>query len=254
MDKKLAEAHVHSIASKLGTRRDVSDLEPVARRPLAVAVPRSISLRVGGPHPPEHDGGGSDEAELMQRVRSGDSAAFERILHLHWRRVVLYARYLVRNRESAVDYAQEAFARLWRKKDEWEPTGSVRVWLLRTIRNLVISEQRRRDVRRRWALRADREEAYQFTPLQDVERAELRAAMRHAIEQRSPRRREVFVLFHLQNLSYREIAALLNIRPQTVGNYLQAAVAQLRVALAAFHPALSQEEDRPSRGSAERAE
>lgn len=256
MDKKLAEAHVHSIASKLGTRRDVSDLEAVARRPVAVAAPRSISLCVGDTHPPEHDDGGSDDAddaELMQRVRSGDSAAFDRIVHLHWRRAVVYARYLVRDHESAADYAQEAFARLWRKKDEWEPTGSVGVWLLRTIRNLVISEQRKRDVRRRWALRADHEEP-QPTPLQDAERAELRAAMRHAIEQLSPRRREVFVLFHLQNLSYGEIAELMNIRRQTVGNYLQAAIAQLRVGLAAFYPTLSQEEDRPSRGSGERAE
>lgn len=253
MDKKLAEARVHSIASKLGTRCDVSDLGAGARRPAAVATPHSISLCVGDPHPPERDDGGSDDAELMQRVRSGDSAAFDRIVHVHWRRAVVYARYLVRDRESAGDYAQEAFARLWRKKDEWEPTGSVRVWLLRTIRNLVISEQRRRDVRRRWALRADHEE-HQPTPLQDAERAELRAAMQQAIEQLSPRRREVFALFHLQNLSYGEIAELMNIRRQTVGNYLQAAVAQLRVALAAFYPALSQEEGRPSSGSGEHAE
>lgn len=212
-------------------------------RPLVFpgAKPVLGSVRPGCAHQPEH-GGGVNEADLMKRVRAGDAAAFERVVDLYWRRALLYARYLVGDRDSACDFAQEAFARLWRIKDEWQPTGSVRVWLLRTIRNLVVSEQRRRTVRQRWALSAVREEAYQRTPLQDAERAELRAAMQHAIEQLSPRRREVFVLFHLQNLSYREIADLMEIRPQTVGNYLQAAVAELRVALAAFYPALSAEE------------
>jgi RNA polymerase sigma factor (sigma-70 family) len=75
------------------------------------------------------------------------------------------------------------------------------------------------------------------TPLATVVEDELSRAIRHAIDQLAPRRREVFTLFHLQDLSYKEIADLMGIRPQSVANHLQAALADLRVSLRDHLPA-----------------
>jgi RNA polymerase sigma-70 factor, ECF subfamily len=195
-----------------------------------------------------------DAIELMARVRVGDVGAFEQVVERYWRRTFLYAQHLVHDRDRAYDITQEAFSRLWLKRESWKP-GSVGAWLLRTARNQVITEQRKWQVRLRWSVSARREEVKRpRTPLEEVEGEELRLAMTRAIEDLSPRRREVFVLFHLQNLSYREIAEVLDIRPQTVANYLQAAVAQLRVSLAAFFPALSSGADRSPPNERDRPE
>jgi RNA polymerase sigma-70 factor, ECF subfamily len=181
-----------------------------------------------------------EETEIMERVRCGDVAAFEQLLGRFWTPTLRYARSLIDDEDHANDVAQECFVRLWQRKHEWKCTGSVGIWLLRTARNLTISEQRRGQTRTRWAARLGWEENRRpRTPLQEVERAELRGSMERAIGLLSPRRREVFTLFHLQNFSYREIAEIMEIRPQTVANYLQAAMADLRASLKPFYPSLA---------------
>jgi RNA polymerase sigma-70 factor, ECF subfamily len=176
-----------------------------------------------------------DDAELMMQVRAGSVRAFEIVLHRHWPATVRYARHLTRDADDAADMAQETFARLWERRHEWEARGSVLVWLLRTARHLVVSDARRRSVRARWSAGAGREERVRpATPLQEMERTELRGAIQRAVQQLSPRRCEVFTLFHVQNLGYREIAEIMEIRPQSVANYLHAAIAELRHALGPF--------------------
>lgn len=175
----------------------------------------------------------------MCRLRASDAAALDELVSMYWRPVVAYARSLLSDGDAAYDIGQEAFVRLWQQRHRWDARGSVRVWLFRTVRNLSISEHRKRGVRAKWSTRQAVLETAPRTPLQDAEDAELRSAVEAAVEQLSPRRREVFTLFHLQNLSYNEIAAVMGIKPQTVANYLQAAVAELRVSLQRFFPALS---------------
>lgn len=218
---------------------------PPSDRPAAAARGSIPVLRVmpEQPHlpPPEEQRPADvEEVELMDRVRWGDVAAFERVVEKFWKRTFHYAWHLSGDRDWAYDLAQESFARLWQKKGEWKPTGSVAVWLLRTTRNLVVSEQRRWNIRNRWTRLAGAEESRRpRTPLQEVEDGELRDAIQRAIQELSPRRREAFTLFHLQNLSYREIAEVMEVRPQTVANYLQAAVTDLRAALTPFFPSLA---------------
>ena len=196
-----------------------------------------------------------DEGALMERIRDGDVAAFEDLVERLWARTFAYARHLSGDRDRAYDVAQETFTRLWQKKADWRPTGSVVVWLLRTARNLVVNDQRKWSVRMRWERRMTRDELPSpRTPLQEVEGEELRAAMERAIAALAPRRREAFTLFHLQNLSYREIAEIMEVQPQSVANHLQAAIADLRVSLGPFFPALSPSQHPRERRGAHGAE
>jgi RNA polymerase sigma-70 factor, ECF subfamily len=202
--------------------------------PLQLTPPDQLAMRNLPPpaDPSDRDG---NEVELMARLRWGDADAFGELMERYWERTFRYALQLQGDADRAYDVAQETFARLWEKGRVWEPSGSICGWLLRTARNLVITEQRRGKVRMRWRSMVAREPAsHPRTPLQDAEREELHLAILRAVERLSPRRREVFVLFHLHHLSYREIEKILDIRHQTIANHLQAAVVELRAALAPF--------------------
>ena len=178
----------------------------------------------------------------MERVRRGDAGAFEELVDRYWQGTLAYVRHLCGDPERAYDVTQEAFSRLWQKRSDWTGSGSVRVWLLRTARNLIISERRRWKVRALGALKLAHDDRSARTPLEDVEAIELRTAIQRAVSKLSVRRREAFVLFHLQGLSYREISGIMGVRPQTVANYLQSALADLSVLLASHVPQqLSQE-------------
>jgi RNA polymerase sigma-70 factor (ECF subfamily) len=184
-----------------------------------------------------------EELELMTRIQRGDLKAFDSLVDRLWPRTFLYAQHLTRNRERAHDVAQEAFARLWQRKDDWKPSGAVGAWLFRTARNIVISEARKARVRQRWSWIHREQAVAPRTPLEEVERKEVRVAVENAIQQLPERRREVFSLFHLYGMSHREIAAILDIQPQSVANHLHRALTDLRVALKDYFPRLAPADD-----------
>jgi RNA polymerase sigma-70 factor (ECF subfamily) len=180
-----------------------------------------------------------EELELMARVKRGDLRAFDSLVDRLWPRTFLYAQHLTRNRERAYDVAQEAFARLWQRKDDWKVSGAVGAWLFRTARNIVISEARKARVRQRWSWVHREQAVAPRTPLEEVESNEVRDAVENAIQQLPERRREVFSLFHLYGMSHREIATILDIQPQSVANHLHRALTDLRVALKDHFPRLA---------------
>ena len=193
-----------------------------------------------------------EELELMARVKRGDLKAFDSLGDRLWPRTFLYAQHLTRNRERAHDVAQEAFARLWQRKDDWKLSGAVGAWLFRTARNIVISEARKARVRQRWSWIHREQAVAPRTPLEEVESNEVRDAVENAIQQLPERRREVFTLFHLYGMSHREIAAILDIQPQSVANHLHRALTDLRVALKDYFPRLAPAADREMTEDAER--
>jgi len=171
----------------------------------------------------------------MERVSRGDVQAFECVLERYWSGTLLYARQLTYDPEQASDVTQEAFVRLWERRSKWVASGSVRLWLLKTVRNLIITEQRKGKVRSIWAARVRAgESATPPSPLEETANHELHEAINVALRELSPRRREALTLFHLQGLSYREVAEIMNVRAQTAANYVQAAIGELRISLAHF--------------------
>lgn len=177
-----------------------------------------------------------DEAkgpELMERLRLGDASAFDELLGLYWQPLVAYGAALLGSVDAGEDVAQEAFIRAWQRRAEWQPRGSVRSYLYRITRNLALNEQRRRTIRKRWLehRRGDTPRPNP-TPLQILEGDELSAGIERAIEALPERRREVFVLARFHDLSYRQIAEVMEISPQTVANQMSAALSELRQSLA----------------------
>lgn len=132
--------------------------------------------------------------------------------------------------DDAKDVAQEAFIRLWEQHSRLRPSGSVRAYLYQIARNLAINERKRRALH--GTLAAEVEPPSVPTPATDLEAADLHAIVDHAIASLPDRRREAFVLAHLQSLPHREIAETMGISPQTVANQISAALADLRRMLA----------------------
>src|SRR5437879_1663713 len=153
---------------------------------------------------------------LMARVYGGDPSAFDEVLELHWPPVVAYVATLVDSWDTAEDVAQDAFLRLWDRRAEWKPTGSLRGFLYRIARNLAINYRRWLRVRLRSAERIRFDRVSPETPLQSVEQAELRATLEQAIASLPGRRREAFVLSYVHGLPQKEIAEIMGTSLQTV--------------------------------------
>jgi len=174
--------------------------------------------------------------ELMERIRGGDTAALDELLHRNWRPLVLFAMGFVQGVDAAEDVVQDVFVRVWQRRREWEPTGSVRAYLYRITRNLSLNEQRARGVRERSPrfARGRTQRMAPVTPAEHLEADELKTAVDAAVAALPERRRQVFILARYHGLSRQQIAEVMGISPQTVGNQLTSALATLRQGLAPF--------------------
>ena len=210
----------------------------------ALAVP-GIGSRVSWPwEEPSFVPPASPEALLARSASRGDQEAFARLVEDHKRAVYGLCLRLLADSEEARDAAQETFVRAYTALDTFDASQPFAPWVLRIARNHCLDQLRRRTPERRH-LPLDgegpdgepqhREVADPEAPRADeaLERAETRGALEAAVAALPPNYREVVHLFHVEHLSYKEIASAMDVPIGTVMTWLHRARARLREALAA---------------------
>src|SRR5438270_3691134 len=79
------------------------------------------------------------DAELMLRVREGDSASFTLLLERHRSPVVHFVYRMVLSQAVAEELAQEVFLRVYRSRESYEPTAKFTTWLFRIATHLALN-------------------------------------------------------------------------------------------------------------------
>lgn len=147
----------------------------------------------------------------------------------HRRDLDAYLRRRVDDPGTAADLTQEAFLRLARMPKQTN-IEDPRSFLFTIAANLARDHIRRLVSRRAWMAAEGGEDAACPAPLPDASliETERETLMRQAIHALPARTRAIFLLFHSEGRSYREIAATLGISPRTVEYHLRQALAQCR--------------------------
>ncbi|MEM9304560.1 MAG: sigma-70 family RNA polymerase sigma factor [Pseudomonadota bacterium] len=130
------------------------------------------------------------------------------------------------NDAQAQELVQEAFLRLWNARWRVRP-DSAEAYVYRIVLNLGQKHAGRRSRWRDFVTRAPQAEEDARGPEQDADGE----ALRRAIVALPDTLRSVLLLCEYSGLRQREIAALLDIRPGTVGSRRHEAMARLREAL-----------------------
>ena len=138
-----------------------------------------------------------------------------------------YARALVGSREAADDLVQDTLERAWSRVAQWQPGSELRSWLLAIMHNLRIDQMRRPAL----AVTPLDEEAIELparaTQTDLIELGELEAALSCLPEEQ----RAVLLLVALEDMSYAQVAATLNIPAGTVMSRLARGRERLRAIL-----------------------
>jgi RNA polymerase sigma-70 factor (ECF subfamily) len=177
---------------------------------------------------------------LALSAARGDRQAFARLVEENKRSVYGLCVRLLSDPEEARDAAQEAFTRAYASLESFDLEQPFAPWILRIARNLCLDTLRRRiPARARVELDADdedgppRELADTNSERADdaIQNAQTRQALEEAVAALPPNYREVVHLFHVEQLSYKEIAATMGIPMGTVMTWLHRARSQLRTLL-----------------------
>ena len=186
----------------------------------------------------------------MMRVRNGDRTAFAELVECHQQRVVgTVARMLGADAADAEDIGQQVFLRVWKSAARYEPTAKFTTWLYTITRNLVFNELRRRKHRPVTSFDAEPpgdsasgsgDSAARFADFQSpapdatLLQAELQEAITAAIAQLPEAQRMAIVLRRYEELSYEEIAKVLQLTVPAVKSLLFRARSLLRERLARY--------------------
>ncbi|MFO0581083.1 MAG: sigma-70 family RNA polymerase sigma factor [Anaeromyxobacter sp.] len=181
------------------------------------------------------------EAGLARAAARGDRRAFGQLVDLHKRTVYGLCFRLLRDAEESRDAAQESFVRAFAAVGTYDPTQPFAPWVLRIARNHCLDLLRRRTpASQKLELDAEVEEGGAARELPDpdavrgddaMERRQLAGVLEKAVAELPANYREVVHLFHVEHLSYKEIAATLDVPIGTVMTWLHRARGKLRVAL-----------------------
>lgn len=173
-------------------------------------------------------GNSVSDAQVVERARRGDPAAFETLVEQYQQAIGGYLLHLTGNSEVALDLTQDVFVRAYQAIGQTAPGLLVRPWLYRIATNLARDYLRRRR-RLGWLPLdlVDRLFASEVTA-----RVEERDIVRRALARLHPDERIVLLLCGLEELPYEQAAAALGASAEAVRKRFARAKARFRAAYA----------------------
>jgi len=189
----------------------------------------------------------SDE-RLVREARAGRQDAFGELVERYQRRAVSVAHRLLGDLQDALEVCQEAFIRAYRSLHTLEDERRFRPWLLRIVTNLSLNWRRDRAVGgprlslEDCVLERDRTRDEQLgdgefsdqRPGAELRADELRRAVQAALRRLSEPQRMALVLFSLEQLPQKEVAAIMKCSVEAVKWHVFQARKRLRDELAEF--------------------
>lgn len=159
----------------------------------------------------------ADDRTLVRDSLAGDVHAFEVLVERYYRVMFNTTYRMLGDPEDALDVTQATFLKAYRKLETFDPSYRFFSWIYRIARNesLNLLERRHRTTEVDPNL-AD----WHPGPDEEYEALERREAIQAALLELSPEQREVVILRHFQALSYRDIAATLEVAESTVKSRL----------------------------------
>ncbi|MES2921611.1 MAG: sigma-70 family RNA polymerase sigma factor [Verrucomicrobiota bacterium] len=207
----------------------------------AVAAATPVFLKMEADSTPLPADGSVIDFTLMERIGEGDHEAFRQLVVRHQNAVIGTVAKMLGNPSEAEDIAQQVFLRIWRNAKRYRPDAKFTTYLFTITRNLVFNETRRKSRKKEVSSDEREENSNQLIeaspdrqPDAELLQAELQGAVDDAIASLPEAQRMAVVLRRYEQLSYEEIAVVLNLSVSAVKSLLFRARTSLREALSGY--------------------
>ena len=174
----------------------------------------------------------SEERSLILRLIGGDEDAFCELYATYKNRLIYFAMRFLKSREYAEDVFQDAFTVVWQGRRFINPDASFSSYLYTIMRNRILN-QLRNAANEEKLKESILSQALDYT--EDTKREvmlnDLKSLISHALQQLTPRQREIFEMSREAQLSHKEIADKLGISVNTVQEHISTSLKLIRTYL-----------------------
>jgi RNA polymerase sigma-70 factor (ECF subfamily) len=176
-----------------------------------------------------------DERACIREIKKGSKEAFEALYRFYYPRLCQFAFRYVPAKQVAEDLVHNVFYKVWMNRENLKPQGAIKSYLYTAVRNQALNHLEKGKIRQQ----ADDEAIIQLEstatgPSEELSNKELKKAITEALEQIPERRRHIFLMHREDELTYREIAEMLDISVKTVETQMSRSLKFLREKLAEF--------------------
>lgn len=189
-----------------------------------------------------------NEERLIERCKAGDKRAFDALVRAHEKRAYNLAYRLSGSHEEAGDIVVDAFLRVYQAIQNFRGDANFSTWLFRIVTNVYLDRRKRQQNRKTVSLDEyiELEENNVSRQIEDPSPGpeelalanQRKEVLEKAISSLPEYQRAMIVLYHVEGLSYEEIAEVLSLPIGTVKSRLNRARLALRDKLEPLHEAL----------------
>ena len=181
-----------------------------------------------------------DDHSLLAATLTGDETAFQELVRRYRNQITNYVYRMLNDYDRAADLAQETFVRVYTNAERYQATYSFSTYIYRIAHNLAISELRQRKRRRlipfpsffsdkdSEEIEIEIEDKRQVMADDSMIADERRDAVRKAISSLPEKYRAALVLCDIEEKSYEEISAVLDLPVGTVKSRINRARNRLK--------------------------
>jgi RNA polymerase sigma-70 factor (ECF subfamily) len=180
---------------------------------------------------------GISDAECVRRVQRGEADAFETLVRRHEKTIFNLIYRMLGDTEEAAEVSQEVFLSAFRAAGQFRGDANFSTWLYRIAINHASTRRKTLNSRQRKVVpieSADSLHDPEPGPLELLEKQEIREKVQFALNQLEPDDAAVILLRDLQDVSYNEVAQVLEIPVGTVKSRLHRARQALKSRLQSY--------------------
>lgn len=179
---------------------------------------------------PKSESGGVSDQEIHDIAARDRDRAFDLLVRKYRDRIYYHALYITKDSEEAFDVAQDVFVRGYHEPRLFDPGFRTKAWLFRVCTNrcynIVRDRHRRGGILDRLG-KASAGLEVQHKAIDAVLHREMSEGVARAMDRLSPEHRTILLLRYFDDLSYQEIADVLQVKLGTVMSRLSRAKVRL---------------------------
>ncbi|MBQ4249941.1 MAG: RNA polymerase sigma factor [Clostridia bacterium] len=171
----------------------------------------------------------ADEISIIKQVLGGDADAFEHIVKKYEKKVYNLALRYLKNRDDALDLSQEVFIQVYNNLAQFRGDSQFSTWIYRVTYNKCVDMLRKtQKLRRNVVMSTDDENFFETRDRrasieEDYEGRETLVTVMKIIDTLPSEQRDVVILRYIKDLSYSQIADVLEIAEGTIKSRLNRA-------------------------------
>lgn len=179
-----------------------------------------------------------NEAEIIEQAKRGDQQAFRALVESFQGFVYSIAFRFTGNAAEAEDLMQEAFIRLWKNLNRYNPDYKMKTWLGKIVTNLgldYVKSARRKNESHVHTMDEKAQITDYMNPQKQMEAAELHSVVMKLSNTLTPKQKAVFILRDLELLEVSEVCDILNMTAEHVKSNLYYARLNMKSVLLKYY-------------------